>query len=125
MDWILVGLGAGAGSVLRYEISRQMGRRLSLQHRSLKTFGTFTVNLTGAFLLGIVVAFSTEGFWWSLLADGFLGGFTTFSTLMVEGVLLIRGNQKINALVYFAMTLVLGIVAFLLGNISAEWISFR
>jgi len=122
MDWILVGLGAGAGSVLRYEISRQMGRYMSLQHHSLKTFGTFAVNLSGAFLLGIVVAYSNEGICWSLLADGFLGGFTTFSTFMVEGVILIRGNQKMNAMVYFIATVFLGIVAFFLGNILTGWI---
>lgn len=120
MDWILICLGAGIGSVLRYEI----GRRLSLRNSASKTFATFTVNLSGAFLLGVVVALSTSGLWWSLLADGFLGGFTTFSTLMVEGVLLIRGNQKANAMVYFTVTLALGIVAFLLGNALAGGISF-
>jgi len=119
MDWILIGLGAGVGSVLRYEISRQMGRRMPLHSSGLKTFGTFAVNLSGAFLLGFVVAYSIEGLWWCLFVDGFLGGFTTFSTLMVEGVLLIRGNQKMNAVAYFAATVVLGIVAFLIGNISA------
>jgi len=122
MDWILIGLGAGAGSVLRYEISRQMGRHMSLQHRSLITIGTFAVNLSGAFLLGIVVAYSNEGLSWSLLADGFLGGFTTFSTFMVEGVILIKGNQKMNAMVYFIATIFLGIVAFFLGNLLAGWI---
>lgn len=119
MDWIIIGLGAGAGSVLRYEIGRQM----SLGNSNLKTLGTFAVNLTGAFLLGIVVAVSMEGLWWSLLADGFLGGFTTFSTFMVEGVILIRGNQKMNVFVYFTATIVFGITAFLLGSIFAGWIS--
>ena len=119
MDWIMVGLGAGAGSVLRYEI----GRRMLLEDSNLKTLGTFSVNLSGAFLLGFVLTFSLNDFWWSLLADGFLGGFTTFSTLMVEGVLLVRGNQKMNALFYFIATVVLGIVVFLLGVIAAGWIS--
>jgi fluoride exporter len=118
VDWILIGLGAGVGSVFRYEISR----RMSLKNNSRKTLGTFAVNLTGAFLLGVVVALSLDSLWWSLLADGFLGGFTTFSTLMAEGVQLIRGNKKINALVYFATTVVLGIGAFLLGNTMTLWI---
>lgn len=119
MDWIMIGLGAGAGSVLRYEI----GRRMSFKNSSLKTVGTFTVNLTGAFLLGMIVALSIDDLWWSLLADGFLGGFTTFSTFMVEGVLLIRGNHRMNALIYFVATVVLGIGTFLLGNAMGMWIS--
>jgi fluoride exporter len=121
MDWILIGLGAGAGSVLRFEIGRLMGRRTPAQHSSAKTLGTFAVNLTGAFLMGIVVAVSIDDLWWSLLADGFLGGFTTFSTFMVEGVLLVRGNQKMNAFIYFAATVALGIVFFLMGSIVAGW----
>ena len=118
MDWILIGLGAGVGSVLRYEI----GRRMSLKNNKLTFWGTFAINLTGAFFLGIVVELSIDGLWWSLLADGFLGGFTTFSTFMVEGVHLIRGNQKANAMVYFTATVVLGIGAFLLGNTMILWI---
>jgi len=119
MDWIMIGLGAGAGSVLRFEISR----RMSLRNSNLKIAGTFAVNLSGAFLLGIVVALSVEGIWWSMLADGFLGGFTTFSTFMVEGVLLIKGNQRMNALVYFAATVGLGFGAFLLGSNLVGWFS--
>lgn len=119
MDWIFIGLGAGVGSVFRYEI----GRRMSLKNSSLKTMATFAVNLTGAFLLGIVVALPINDLWWSLLADGFLGGFTTFSTFMVEGVQLIRGNQKMNAVVYFVATVILGILVFILGNNIVFWIS--
>jgi fluoride exporter len=123
MDWILIGLGAGAGSVIRYEISRRMGNRMSPQNSSNKTAATFAVNLTGAFLLGIFVALSINGLWWSLFTDGFLGGFTTFSTFMVEGVILIRGNQRMNALVYFLATMIFGIAAFLLGSVIIGWIS--
>lgn len=115
MDWILIGLGAGLGSVARYEIGRRMAGRQSI----LKIPGTFVVNLTGAFLLGLVVAMSAHGLWWSLLADGFLGGFTTFSTLMVETVVLIRGNRFANGLVYLLVTFIFGITAFLAGE--AVW----
>jgi len=121
MVWILIGLGAGLGSVLRYEIGRQISRK-NIKH---KIFATFAVNISGAMLLGIVVGLSLEGLWWSLLADGFLGGFTTFSTLMVEGVELVRGNQKKNALLYFTLTMILGITAFLLGNILGVWFYSR
>lgn len=112
MDWILIGLGAGLGSVLRFEIGRRMARR----HMKLKIFATFTVNLSGAFLLGLLVGLSLEGLWWNLLADGVLGGFTTFSTFMVEGVQLINNNRVANALLYFSSTVVFGILAFSIGT---------
>lgn len=123
MDWIMIGLGAGAGSVFRYEIGRRIGILKSPQNSRNKTTATFVVNMTGAFLLGFFVTLSINGLWWSLLAEGFLGGFTTFSTFMVEGVILIRGNQKMNALVYFLATMVFGIAAFLLGSVIIGWIS--
>lgn len=119
MDWILIGLGAGLGSVARYEI----GRRMAGTQNALKIPGTFVVNISGAFLLGIVAAMPAQGLWWSLLADGFLGGFTTFSTLMVESVVLIRGNRFGSALAYLAATLVLGMVAFLAGGAIRTLIS--
>lgn len=113
MDWLLIALGAGLGSVLRFEIGRRMARR----HTKLKIAATFGVNVSGAFLLGLLVGLSVEGLWWSLLADGLLGGFTTFSTFMVEGVQLIQNNRIANALVYFAASVVLGILAFSVGSI--------
>lgn len=112
MDWILIGLGAGAGSVLRYEL----GRRMTLNRSNFKMLATFGINLSGATLLGMVVSLSLNNLWWCLLADGFLGGFTTFSTFMVEGVMLIRCDQKTNALVYFVATVILGIVGFFFGG---------
>ena len=112
MEWLLIGLGAGIGSVLRYEI----GCRMASHGGKYKIPGTFVVNIAGAFLLGIAVCLSVHGLWWNFLADGFLGGFTTFSTFMVEGVQLVKDNRKINALLYFVSTMALGILAFLLGG---------
>jgi CrcB protein len=112
MDWMLIGLGAGLGSVLRYEIAR----RMSSHTGKLLIPGTFVVNITGAFLLGIAVGISVHGLWWNFLADGFLGGFTTFSTLVVEGVHFVKDKRKVNALLYFSSTAVLGVSAFLLGG---------
>ncbi len=111
MDWILIALGAGLGSVLRFEI----GRRIARRQTKLKIASTFGVNVSGAFLLGLVVGLSVDGLWWSLLADGLLGGFTTFSTFMVEGVQLIKNNRLANVLLYFASTVALGILAFSIG----------
>jgi len=112
MDWILIGVGAGVGSVSRYEI----GHRLASQKTGSKIAGTFAVNFLGAFLLGVMVGMNLDGLWWNLIADGFLGGFTTFSTFMVEGVYLIHSNQKLNALVYIVGTSLLGILSFFLGE---------
>ena len=50
-----------------------------------------------------------------LLADGYLGAYTTFSTFMYEGFNLFRGKEKMNAFTYILGSLFLGIIGYVLG----------
>ena len=111
MTLLWVALGGAFGSASRYGL----GIWISQRSRYKYPFGTFTVNVMGAFLLGVVVASGFEESVNALLADGFLGGFTTFSTFMYEGVTLIKDNETKNALLYVILTMVLGMGAFALG----------
>jgi CrcB protein len=111
MTLVWVALGGALGSASRYGIGVWISQRRGYKY----PFGTFTVNVTGAFLFGVVLASGLEGSANALLADGFLGGFTTFSTFMYEGVALIKDNETKNALLYVTLTMVLGIGAFALG----------
>jgi CrcB protein len=83
-------------------------------------WGTFGVNILGAFLLGFFVTITVEvtrirSHYRAGIAVGLFGGFTTFSTFMYEGVALIKDNETKNALLYVTLTMVLGIGAFALG----------
>ena len=55
-----------------------------------------------------------------LLADGFLGAFTTFSTFMYEGFNLFQENERLNALVYIISSVFLGIVGFVMGYAAGK-----
>ena len=96
---VLVGLGGAIGSVLRHLISARV------QHRSHSGFpwGTFAVNGTGSFLIGVVFAFFDRGFYSNdllvFLVAGILGGYTTFSTFSLENMKLIE-NRHFDWLVY-------------------------
>ena len=105
MDILLVGLGGAAGSVARYVLGR------AVFQRTKKSFpwGTFAVNVSGALLLGIVLGLRVQPNAALLLADGFLGAYTTFSTFMYEGFHLFRDN-RLNAMVYIAGSLFAGLV---------------
>jgi CrcB protein len=111
MDYVLVGLGGAFGSIARYSL----GKIISEKTKTKFPFGTFVINITGAFLLGIVSSISISINWYVLLADGFLGAYTTFSTFMYEGFSLFD-NNKLNAYVYIMGSLVLGIIGFLMGS---------
>ncbi len=89
---IFVALGGAAGSAGRYAIGSWMKDLPGIQ------WGTFVVNIVGAFLLGIVASVAANQPDWDVavrtgLTVGVLGGFTTFSTWTVESVeLFSRGD---------------------------------
>jgi CrcB protein len=83
-------------------------------------WGTFWVNMSGSFVLGLLLVLLTERFPRAylarpLLATGVLGAYTTFSTLSVEAVLLVRDHHALTGAVYVAVTLAAGLVAVLAG----------
>lgn len=111
MVYLLVGLGGAFGSLTRYSL----GKLISKKTKGKFPYGTFIINVTGTFLLGAVSSIIGSSNWYFLLADGFLGAYTTFSTFMYEGFNLFAGNEKLNAFIYIFASLILGILGFILG----------
>ena len=106
---LLVFLGGGLGSSLRFYIST------ILNVNDLKWIPTLTVNLLGCLLLGgFLAAFQKEQLtyqWYVLLGIGFCGGLTTFSTFSVELFLLFKNASYVTALLYLLLSISLGIAA--------------
>jgi len=78
--------------------------------------GTFAVNLSGAFVLGVVLGATEErfilsGLWRTALAVGFLGSYTTFSTLMFESVDRLESGDILTAAANLAGSVLLGLLA--------------
>lgn len=78
--WIGVGLLGALGAHLRFSVASAITAR----HPGQFPLGTFVVNLTGGFPLGLLVGLSVTGHALLLLGTGVLGSYTTFSTWMVE-----------------------------------------
>ena len=112
---ILVGLAGSLGAGTRYLLGRIVAERVSSQI----PFGTLLINVTGAFAIGLVFALVSHKLLspilQTILATGFLGGYTTFSTLCWEGTELIRKGNVARGFCYFASTFVLGLLAVVLG----------
>lgn len=111
MSYLLVGVGGAFGSIARYKLGKLISERLN----KLFPIATFIINITGAILLGIVSNLGISNNLYLLVADGFLGAYTTFSTFMYEGFSLFQERRELNALAYILGTLVLGIMGFALG----------
>lgn len=113
---LLVGAGGFAGSVARF-LSQQF---ISRHYPSSFPWGTLLVNVTGCFIIGLIYAISEKGTlmspeWRLLLATGFCGGFTTFSSFAYENIVLLREGDLFYTLMYTAASMILGFLAAYLG----------
>jgi CrcB protein len=111
MEYFVVGFGGMLGSITRYMLGKWISERVN----TIFPIGTLLINISGAFLLGIVITIYTDGNLYLLLAEGYLGAFTTFSTFMYEGFNLFQENERKNALLYVLGTLFIGILGFIIG----------
>ena len=94
MNWVLMALAGGCGAVARFMVSRSL----------TVPYGTLVVNITGAFVLGLL----GNNF---VLGTGFVGAYTTFSTWMYES----HGLSRRAALANILGSLALGLAAAQLG----------
>lgn len=118
---ILVFIGGGLGSSLRYLISKY----LNANH--IIPYGTFTVNILGSLIVGLVLGWAIKTNSLNsptnlLLAVGFCGGFTTFSSFSFENFSLIKSGDYTAFSIYFIGSLLLGLLAVFLGMIISKFI---
>jgi len=88
LDYVWISLGAILGAGLRYFVSRVFARALSASF----PYGTLAINVTGSFLLGLFLTWTTERVfadprWRLFMAVGFCGSYTTFSSYAYETIM--------------------------------------
>ncbi|HEX3743753.1 MAG TPA: fluoride efflux transporter CrcB [Bryobacteraceae bacterium] len=116
MKYLLIVLGGGAGSLTRYLVGTAIVTRFGTRFPMV---GTMTINITGSFLIGLLMTLITERFGANvnlraLLVLGFLGGYTTFSSFEWETLAVIR-----NGGLWLGMFNMVGSVAF---GYAAVWL---
>ena len=113
---LAVALGSGVGGVARVVLGN------AVQARAAGAFplGTFVVNVTGSLALGFLMRYTMASPTMStemrvMLTTGFCGGYTTFSTFSYETLTLIEAGDYRRASLYAAASVVLAIIATLVG----------
>lgn len=111
-----VAAGGALGAVGRYLVMA----RVAVWLGDGFPYATLTVNVVGSFALGLVAglaatAWALEPFWQTLVAVGFLGTFTTFSTFSLDVSLHLGRKERLVPLIYILASVTLSVAGFLLG----------
>jgi len=123
MKYLWVGLGGALGSVARYVVGLLIYERVGTRF----PYGTFVINISGCFVIGLVLAVLDERMglspaWREATAIGFVGAFTTFSTFEYEALRAVQHGQGGTALAYLVSSVVLGFVAVWAGSmVGRSW----
>ena len=120
MLWYIAA-GSAIGGVSRY----LLGGFLQRQTGGTFPIGTLVINITGSFLLGLILRYAVETTTLTpearaFLTIGFCGGYTTFSTFSYETVALMEDGQWPRAALYVALSVGLSVLAAFLGFAAAR-----
>lgn len=118
MKYLLIALGGGAGSLVRYLV----GMAVTARYGARFPWGTLAVNVTGSFLIGLLMTVLTERLvvspnWRFALVIGFLGGYTTFSSFEWETYSAVRAGGFWIGAVNVAGSVMLGYAAVWVGGV--------
>ena len=118
---LVVALGGGLGASTRYLVANYAAQKLGVTF----PYGTLIVNVVGCYLIGLFMVIATERFILPphvrlLVASGFLGGLTTFSSFGYETLKLMQDGALFPAIQNIAANLFIGLSATWLGIICAR-----
>ena len=108
---VVIGTGSFIGGICRYLLSLLVLSKTS----SIFPFSTLIVNITGCFIIGIIIGICGKvqmpHEWELFLVTGILGGFTTFSAFSNETLYLFKEGYTVYALLYILASVILGLLA--------------
>jgi CrcB protein len=121
MKYLMVAMGGAVGSTLRFWAGGYVVSRFGTRF----PYGTFAVNCTGSFLIGLVITLIAEHAnvnpnWRYLLGVGLIGGYTTFSAFEYETFQSLRDGKMLIASLNVVLSVAVGLICVWLGVAAAR-----
>jgi CrcB protein len=119
----MVGIGGFLGAIARFWLGGFISNRLGAKF----PYGTFVINISGSYLIGLIVTVLDERSHWSanwryLIPIGFIGAYTTFSTFELETFQTLRDGEFLFASLNVLLSVMVGFIAVWLGVITGRCI---
>jgi len=119
---LLIFVGGGSGSILRYIIGKYLNDK-----ESGIPYGTFVANILGSLLIGFLLGWAAKHNGLNenqtlLLATGFCGGFTTFSTFAYENHVFLKSGDFMSFALYTIISFVVGFLAVFAGMYLVKFV---
>jgi len=117
----MVGIGGFIGAIARFALGSYIGNRMG----SRFPYGTFVINISGSFLIGLILTMLAQRFdlspnWRYLIPIGFIGAYTTFSTFEYETLRTVQDGQILMAFANVSLSVIVGFAAVWLGVVAGR-----
>jgi CrcB protein len=122
--YLMVAIGGALGSVLRFWVGDYVSNRMGTRF----PYGTFIINVTASFLVGLILTLLAERAHWSpnwryFIPIGFIGGYSTFSTFEYETFRTFQDGEVLMAGLNIVLSVIVGFVSVWLGAITGRTIA--
>ncbi|MGA7217052.1 MAG: fluoride efflux transporter CrcB [Candidatus Sulfotelmatobacter sp.] len=124
VKYLMIGIGGFAGAIARFWLGSLIGGKMGTRF----PFGTFVINISGSFLIGLILTFLASRAYWNpnwryLIPIGFLGAYTTFSAFEYETLRTVQNGQYLTSFLNVTLSVVVGFAAVWAGVAAGRSIS--